>query len=1192
MCSLKRGVYVVYIKKVVVRGFKSFGKKKVTLRLSKGFSAIVGPNGSGKSNLLDAIRFGLGVLSSKSLRVNTFSDLVFTPSKGVKMTPAKYTSVSLYFDNSDRRLPVDADTVIIDRQVDRAGKGVYKLEGRTVSRTDIIDMLEIAGISPSGYNVVPQGEIFELIQMGSLERRKLFENIAGIASYDEKKEKAEKELELAEQNLRENFAQVSEVRNVVERLGREREVARKYLQISEEIKTARAKLVFHQLKTSESELSDILKKIESYNTQLSSLKEKEKEFRENLVNITGRIEEIEKSIIEQLGTRIGDVQYELSEKRGGYSEKEAVFRYKEDELRKKADTLKNLKQEIINLESSIKEEERSILGLERQEVEVKDQIDTKQGILEEISNQITTSDAEFSKLRNRIRKIHEEIGEYTPKSVSLKTAQEAFRKDIEYVSSSINSKNSVIEQIKIKMQEAEKERNRLEELEESSRKEVETLTNRLEELQKQQDITRREIEETEKLILNVRDEVVTIKAVNEERKRLLRGQSAVREILKLRDDKKIEGIYGTISELGKTDMKYALALEVSAGNRANYIVVDDDEVATKCITFLKNSRIGRASFLPLNKIKQNNFEIPKDSGVIGSAIDLMIFDEKFRPAFEYVFGNVAIVKNLDTAKKLNLPQIRKVTVEGDIIEPGGLMVGGHYVGRPTLAFLETEKLPQLEEQLSGLNAIRLELMGKLENLTKSYLETRSRREEEERSLGKHTTNLEHLQEKIKGDKLEITKIESEIKKQQKLKEEGEKQFKKLSQEIEKIEEKIRVLSEEEKSLNRILEEAGAPNLYTQARNLEAEITKLKEKLGGIRVQIAQSKTKTAEYLIPIMEERKKLAKQLEKDIESMSKEIDELQKVTKPLLEQITKLEGEKRSLEEEVSRLREEDTKLKQEVTVLRNELEVTTRRINSIELELSRLMVEKEHLENNVQEFREQAKEFPDFKPKDILKVNVQELRELIRKKEAEKKSMEPVNMLSIQLYEEERARYEEILRKREDLIKERESIMEFIREVERDKRRSFLSTFYSIERNFKRIFAKLSPGGEGRFVLENQTDPFLGGVDIEARPAGKDVKRIEAMSGGEKSLTAIALILAIQQYQPAPFYLMDEIDAFLDDDNANRVAELIKDFSKESQFIVVSLRDITITRADRVFGVICSDGVSDVVSLRMEEGVEDND
>jgi len=1183
---------LVFIKKVVVRGFKSFGKKKVILRLSKGFSAIVGPNGSGKSNLLDAVRFGLGVLSSKSLRVNTFSDLVFTPSKGVKMTPAKYTSVSLYFDNSDRRLPVDADTVIIDRQVDRAGKGVYKLEGRTVSRTDIIDMLEIAGISPSGYNVVPQGEIFELIQMGALERRKLFENIAGIASYDEKKEKAEKELELAEQNLRENFAQISEVRNVVERLGREREVARKYQQLNEEIKTSRAKLVFHQLKTSEAELSDVLKKIESNNAQLNSLKEKEKEFKENFENITGRVEEIEKSIIEDLGTRIGNLQYELSEKRGVYSEKEVVFRYKEDELKKNSKTLENLNQEIVNLESSIKEEERSIVDLERQEVEVKNQVKSKQDILEEISNQITTSDAKFSKVRTRIREIHEEIEEHMPKRVSLKTTQEAFRKDIEYISSSINSKNAGIEEIKRTLQEAETERNRLEELEESSRKEVETFTSQSEELQEQQDITRREIEETEKLILNARDEVVTIKAVNEERKRLLRGQSAVREILKLRDDKKIEGVYGTISELGKTDMKYALALEVSAGNRANFIVVDDDEVATECINFLKNSRIGRASFLPLNKIKQNNFKIPKGDGVIGSAIDLMVFDEKFRLAFEYVFGNVAIVKNLDVAKGLDLPQIRKVTVEGDIIEPGGLMVGGHYVGRPTLAFLETEKLPQLEEQLSGLNAIRLELLGKLENITKSYLEIRSRREEKEHSRGKHSANLEHLLEKIKGDMSEISKIESEIKKQQKLKEEGEKQYKKVSQEIEKIEGRIRVLSEEEQSLNRIVEESGASDFYAQSRTLEAEITKLKEKLSGIRVQIAQSRTKTAEHLIPRMEERKKLAKQLGKDIESVSKEIDELQKVTKPLLEQITKREEEKRSLDEEVSSLREEDTKLKQEVTVLRNELEVTTRRINSIELELSRLMVEKEHLENNVQEFREQAKEFPEFKPKDILKVNVQELRELIRKKEAEKKGMEPVNMLSIQLYDDERARYEEILRKREELIKERESIMEFIREVERDKRRSFLASFYSIERNFKRIFAKLSPGGEGRFVLENQTDPFLGGVDIEARPAGKDVKRIESMSGGEKSLTAIALILAIQQYQPAPFYLLDEIDAFLDDDNANRVADLIKDFSKESQFVVVSLRDITITRADRVFGVICSDGVSDVVSLRMEEGVEDND
>lgn len=1183
---------MVYIKKFVVRGFKSFGKKKVTLRLSKGFSAIVGPNGSGKSNLLDAIRFGLGVLSSKSLRVSIFSELVFTPSKDIKMTPAKYASVSVYFDNSDRRIPVDANTVIIDRQVDRTGKSVYKLNGKTVPRTEIIDLLEIAGISPSGYNVVPQGEIFELIQMGALERRRLFENIAGIASYDEKKEKAEKELELAEQNLRENFAQISEVRNVVERLGRERETARKYQQIIEEINSSRAKLVFHQLKTSEVELSDALKRIETNNEQLNSLKEKEKEFRENLDSITARLEEIEKSIIEDAGTRIGDLQFELSEKKGVYSEKELVLKYKEDELKKNSEKLKNLNQEAVEIENSIKAEQENITELERQEVEIDNQIKTKQNILEEISKQITTSDTKFSKLRTRIRDARGEKEKYISKNVSLKTTQEAFRKDVEYISSSINSKKGVIEEIKRSLEDLETEQSRLEEIAEKSSEEVETITNELKELENQQDITRREIEETEKLILNVRDEVVTIKAINEERTRLLRGQSAVREILKLRDDKKIKGIYGTVSELGKTDLKYALALEISAGNRANYIIVDNDEVAAKCINFLKNSRIGRASFLPLNKIKQANFKIPKGDGVIGPAIDLMIFDEKFKSAFEYVFGNVAIIKNLDIARGLDLPDIRKVTIEGDIIEPRGVMSGGHYSGKTTLAFLETEKLPQLEEQLSGLNAIRIELLGKLEKISNSYFEIRSRREEEEHYRGKHSANLDHLLEEIKEKRVEIAKVESETQKQLKLKEEREKQYNKVSQEIEKIEEKINALSQEEQSLNRIIEESEASDLYTQSRTIEMEITGLKEKLSGFRVQIAQSRTKVAEHLIPRGEERKKLAKELEVDIKKASEEREEIQKVISPILEQISKLEEEKRILDESVSRLREEDTKLKQEVTVLRNELEVTTRRINSIELELSRLMVEKEHLESNVQVLREEAKEFPDFKPKDILKVNVHELRELIRRRESEKKSLEPVNMLAIQLYDEERRRYEEILRKREELIKERESIMEFIREVERDKRRSFLATFYSIERNFKRIFARLSPGGEGRFILENMTDPFLGGVDIEARPSGKDVKRIESMSGGEKSLTAIALIFAIQQYQPAPFYVMDEIDAFLDDDNANRVSDLLKDFSRESQFIVVSLRDITITKADRVFGVICRDGVSDVISLRMEEGEEDND
>ncbi|MBS7250681.1 MAG: AAA family ATPase, partial [Candidatus Freyarchaeota archaeon] len=1172
---------LVYIKKVVIRGFKSFGKKKLTLRLSKGFSVIVGPNGSGKSNLLDAIRFGLGVLSAKSLRVSTFSDLVFTPSKEAKTSPAKYANVSLYFDNSDRRIPLDTNTVIIDRQVDRTGKGIYKLNGKIVSRTEIVDLLEIAGISPSGYNVVPQGEIFELIQMGSLERRKLFENIAGIASYDEKKEKAEKELEVAEQNLRENFAQVSEVRKVVERLGREREAARRYQQITDEIKSARAKLVFHQLLTSETELSDILKRMESNNEQLNSLKEKEKVMREKLDAATARLEEIDKSIVEDVGTRVGELQFELSEKKAMYSEKELVLNYKEEEFKKSLNRLNSLKQEIEDIETKIKEETVNIGELEKQEAELEKQIKTKKDILEEINEQITTSDSKFSKLGTRIKEIHDEMEKYRSKIVSLKTAQEAFKKDIEYISASINSRRAIIEEIKKSLQKAETERSQSEEIINKSRKDLEAFNNQAEELQKEQDVIRRQMEETEKLILNVRDEVVTIKAINEERKRLLRGQSAVREILKLRDQKKIEGIYGTelmdaeklilnvrdevvtikaineerkrllrgqsavreilklrdqkkiegiygtISELGKTDLKYALALEVSAGNRANYIVVDNDEVAAKCINFLKNGRIGRAAFLPLNKIQRTNFKITKGDGVIGSAIDLMVFDEKFRAAFEYVFGNVAIVKDLNTARKLDLPEIRKVTIEGDVVEPRGLMSGGYYTGRASLTFTETEKLPQLEEQLSGLNVIRLELREKLDKVSKAYFEIRNKIEEEEHRLGKYSANFEHVIEQIKGKNAEVAKIELEIKKQQKLIEERQKQYNTVSQEVEKIEEKLKILSEEEQELNRIIEESGISDLYAQSRSMETEIASLKEKLSTIKVEIAQSKTKMSEYLTPRREEIKNLVKELEKEVARISKERDEIQSVIQPLYQEVSKLEEEKRTLEENISKLRKEEAKLKQEISVLRNELEVTVRKANSIELELGRLMVEKEHLEKNIQELRTEAKEVMDFKPKEISKVNVAELRELIRRKEAEKKSMEPVNMLAIQLYEQERARYEEILRKREELIKERESIMEFIREVERDKRRSFLATFYSIERNFKKIFSRLSPGGEGRFILENQADPFLGGVDIEARPSGKDVKRIEAMSGGEKSLTAIALIFAIQQYQPAPFYLMDEID-----------------------------------------------------------------
>ncbi|MEM3148980.1 MAG: AAA family ATPase, partial [Candidatus Jordarchaeales archaeon] len=253
-------VATVHIKKIVIRGFKSFGNRKVTVNFSKGFVVVVGPNGSGKSNLLDAIRFGIGMLSAKSMRAGSFSDLIFY-SKGGGGKAAKYATVSLYLDNVDRRIPVDADTVVITRQIDLDGKGVYRLNGRVVSRSQIVDLLEAAGISPDGYNMIPQGEILEVIRKGPVEIRRLFEDIAGIASFDEKKEKAQKELEVAEQNLRENLAQVREVQSIVERLAREREGALKYKQLDEEIRALRAKFCLAQLKRESEKLRRVMEEI-------------------------------------------------------------------------------------------------------------------------------------------------------------------------------------------------------------------------------------------------------------------------------------------------------------------------------------------------------------------------------------------------------------------------------------------------------------------------------------------------------------------------------------------------------------------------------------------------------------------------------------------------------------------------------------------------------------------------------------------------------------------------------------------------------------------------------------------------------------------------------------------------------------------------------------------------------------------
>ncbi len=1173
-------VKTVHIKKIVIRGFKSFGNRKVTVNFSKGFVVVVGPNGSGKSNLLDAIRFGIGMLSAKSMRAGSFSDLIFYSKSGGGKA-AKYASVSIYLDNTDRRIPVDSDTVIITRQIDLDGRGIYKLNGRTVSRSHIVDLLEAAGISPDGYNMVPQGEILEIICKGPIEIRRLFEDIAGIASFDEKKEKAQKELEVAEQNLRENLAQVREVKSLVERLANERESALKYKQLEEEVSRLKAKLCLAQLKRE-------IEKLERVDEEINKKSERIKTLRENIENIQRKRQEIlEKAkILEAEGSglkrELEEIILNLNEKRRLVSERKVIVSFKENELAQKMEQASLLEAEIEKIKSRL-EAEKGELGKTLMEHEkLRKAIEEKQRVLEALYKHASNIDSEYIKVKEELDSLKSELDELKHEEARLESERKLIEKELSHYQATISTKKEKLRKLRDIIERLKKEvmllRNEKEKAEERERR----LSDELKSADSEEERRRRELDEVGKIIQKLREEIVRIRAINEERNRILRSQSAVHEILKLRDSNAIKGIYGTIAELGSTREEYAVALEAAAGQRLNYIVVENDEVAVECIKFLKENRLGRATFIPLNLVRPKPKPNINGEGIIGRAVDLIDFDEKFRPAFEYVFGNTIIVENLDVARRLHNAKVRKVSLDGEILETSGVMVGGYIQRRQAVFLQELEELPKLENELKGVEEIRKMLVLGIENLNSQKKKTTYELKQVEKEIHICEARIKELEGKISSLEKDAREDEEEIKEQEKAIGEKEGELYKIVNLLSEVRYRISTTSESITRLEEVISSSKTSILQAQIRELEKELLTLREELNKLDVKIAEKQTLIEEHLLRTLRDKEK---SLSLILEEKNKVESDLERVRGELREKMSEaslLERRKDEIEGKLTEIKRETEKIRQEDANLSSLLEKLSSEVRELEVELRGAEVEKSFIKETLSKLESEAKEYEGQLFEDLETVDFKELEEAIRAKEKEKKKLEPVNMLAIELYEKERKRYEELIEKRNKLIEERESILNFIREVEKDKRSTFLSTFYAIEGNFKQIFSILSPGGNARFVLENPLDPFSSGVIIEASPAGKEVKRLELMSGGEKSLTSLALIFAIQQYHPAPFYIMDEIDAFLDEQNASRVAELIKELSKTSQFIVVSLRKATMRKADQIIGVTYMNGTSHIFSF----------
>jgi len=1191
---------LVHIEKLVCKGFKSFGRETVTIKLNPGFTCIVGPNGSGKSNVVDAILFVLGQLSAKTLRANVFSDLLYSPPKPNMPPKAKSAHVELHFDNKDRKLQIDADRVVIERELDDSGKSVCRINGKVVTRTAVLDVLGAIGVDPNGYNLVLQGEIAQMVKVSPIERRKLIEDIAGISAYDEQKERALKKLAESESNLGKVDMQLQERRRQLEKLEEDMSDARRYQSLHNQTRTHRVDILAWSTIKGNSRIETINETLAQRAEEAESLVKEFVEVETGIQSTETEIEKIDHEIDQITGgdsTRVseqyGIVSAAVSHVRGDLERAQAEFDKVAGEMLALSEELETVQDEISHNEQVLADKNNELTGLEKEIAGTAAEIIRLEDMSERAQIEYYETTLRLQDLNNQMRHLDEGVSEVRSTIKSDNRELGLAYEELRDAKESLEKTEAEILQLKETVPEKRTELEKSEQLERTRQAEIDDLTERLTTVDA-------EVAESTKIVAQTREELIKVKArqdaLKEAEDAFLKRRRAIATVLELRDAGAIGGIYGTVAELGTIDPDYAVALEIAGGNRLSHIVVENERVATECVNVLKNERVGRAAFIPLDKIKTSApGKLPKDDGVIDFALNLVKFDPKMHPAFEFVFSDTIVTEDFETAKRQGFQGQRAVSLEGDLVERSGLITGGYFQQATAGLSLQVEDTsPEIEDRLKGLEEILTELRSKqdvlrkelksyekeVQGLSKTNYKLRMELERLEERFEEQKSRSTILQERIDKASLTINELESQIKDLQERDDELSVQRERVRTQRDEANEALvtsdaNKLNQEIKDLKEVLEQ-----YQKQREKLQSEITSVRvaidERLGPKAIEL-ESKIQAHDAIIPGLEEE---VKRLQMGLSEREREFE--------------KLKEERERIDEAVKDKRVRQLELKEDLRNLRLRHEEIREAQTSNEKAVYRLQTEQGRLEADVvgfvaelntvgsaQEALEERAEERELTYKEI-----EELEEKIKEIERELEAMGPVNLKSLTDYDLEKERYEEIVDKKTRLENERKEILVFMEELEAEKTQKFLTVYNEIADNFSKVFAKLSPDGEANLMLENPEHPLMGGITVRSKPRGKELVTLDAMSGGEKTLTGLALIFAIQMYSPASFYIFDEIDAALDNVNAHNVALLISEMSKNSQFVVVSLRDTTVRKADLLVGVSNQDGISRIVSVDLEE------
>jgi chromosome segregation protein len=1234
----------MHIHQMTIDNFKSFAEKTV-IPFEQGFTTISGPNGSGKSNIIDSILFCLGLSTSRTMRAEKISDLINNLSKRkeaiVTITfrktqedierekAARQTRLELKKtaeDSIEDETPEQADSAMEDAelpvsqsqtltnvkeisladlgensefvQVSRRIKGTssgytstYYLNGKATTLTEIHDYLGQFNVSPGTYNVMMQGDVAGIVNMSPVERRKIIDEIAGVAEFDRKIEQAQRELEATGANIERNTILLNEIEVRLEQLSAEREHALKYQKLRDERNRFEGLLL-------SAKYLDLKKAIAATNQNLANARREKELAQANIQRLIAEIAVTHEQLLDlssQVKRKGEDQQIALKKQIEGL--KGHIFR-KEDAIRsideKTADNnrrIEQLKLEVQRMQENSENIDSEIQFFQQQLKELQALFDNEARDYERLNKQfdaLTGSGGELSMQRAEIRRKltveEDELSSLNRKKLDTEAEikRNQFEMDLRLKSNSENQEK--LEQLTQRQTELEREAKDLD-LEKSA------FEAQLNKIQLDYSQVRVNLNQAQAKHTELHREYVQLEA----RQRAydeVNFTRAVDTILR----SGLQGVHGTIAQLGDVNQEYALAMEIALGGRIQNIVVDDEQVASEGIQLLQQHRAGRATFLPLTKIQAARSlpPLPRDPGVIDFAANLIDHDREYDDVFAYALGDTLIVEDMQAARRL-LRKYRMVTLDGSLLEKSGAMTGGSQPNRGKGSFFgggqieqelqtlakrlqraESDK-EQLQKQLTSLEVKMETVKSDYVQLMQRYsrvsaeLESVTRQLEEIRSAQANAVDVSDLTTQVENLQAEIRETDAEIQRRQSVVEALQKDLAAIESQLPS--DQIDALRKEMQNVKFQME-----HYDTQMRNVKSDIQSKEMEKNFQQVGMKDCETRS--------EQARQHNAELAKERLAALEEIDLTQR-------QITELEAQTLELDEELKKLQEERDKVQALLIEQEKQKNIQERNVAQLEEQIHAFQARKRELEPQMQRMvidLQEAGIEPERIEEDKLpteeEVN-QSIQRLTRKMEA----MEPVNMLAIEEYDRVQERRNELAEKIETLNAEREAINVKISAYHELKLTSFMKAFESVDQNFRNIFAELSDG-TGQLMLTNPDAPFEGGLTIHAQPRGKKMLRIEGLSGGEKSLTSLAFVFAIQRYMPAPFYALDEVDQNLDGINAEKLANMVKREAKRAQFVVVSLRKPMIECSERTIGVTQrQNGITKVTGIKHRDDADED-